>query len=273
MLETVPFGSYPPTWLASSISAVGQRMPDNILGRRLAAWLRGLLRRANRHPIDTKVLGMRMRLRATDNACERRLLVTPQFFDPEEFKLIGERIHPEFHFVDVGANVGTYSLIAATRGAKRVLAFEPLPPLQLRLLENAAFNDVRIELCPNAVTDHAGEIEFNVDLRNYGGSSIYKDRKNRGGIETIMVKCVSLWDALQQYGFKRIDALKADLEGAEDRALVPFFEQAPRELWPRLVIIEDSSAVWRTDLIGMMKSLGYVQIRGGGNVLLEFVEK
>ncbi len=39
-------------------------------------------------------------------------------------------------------------------------------------------------------------------------------------------------------GFERIDAMKMDIEGFEDRVLPPFFETAPRSLWPRLLILE-----------------------------------
>ena len=34
---------------------------------------------------------------------------------------------------------------------------------------------------------------------------------------------------VKEHGFERIDALKADIEGAEDLALLPFMEEAPRE--------------------------------------------
>jgi hypothetical protein len=66
-----------------------------------------------------------------------------------------------------------------------------------------------------------------------------------------------------------IDALKIDVEGAEDKVLVPFFRDAPSSLWPRLVVIEDSSAEWSTDLFALLKEKGYaVSSRSKQNVML-----
>ena len=39
----------------------------------------------------------------------------------------------------------------------------------------------------------------------------------------------------------QVDALKIDVEGYEDRALIGFFKQAPQALWPRAVVIEHLS--------------------------------
>jgi hypothetical protein len=69
-----------------------------------------------------------------------------------------------------------------------------------------------------------------------------------------------------------IDALKIDVEGAEDRVLVPFLRDAPPSLWPRLIVIEDSSAEWSTDLFALLKAKGYeVSSRSKQNVMLRRV--
>ena len=69
-----------------------------------------------------------------------------------------------------------------------------------------------------------------------------------------------------------IDALKIDVEGAEDRVLMPFFRDAPPSLWPRLIVIEDSSAEWSTDLFALLDAKGYaVSSRSKQNVMLRRV--
>ena len=74
---------------------------------------------------------------------------------------------------------------------------------------------------------------------------------------------------VQEHGFERIDALKIDIEGAEDLALLPFFEQAARALWPRLVFIENNIGEWRRDCIGELVNLGYQrQFVSSGNEAL-----
>jgi len=59
----------------------------------------------------------------------------------------------------------------------------------------------------------------------------------------------------QSLAFK---ALKIDVEGAEDKVLVPFFSSAPEALWPNLIIIEDTRNLWRIDLFSLLAERGYI---------------
>ena len=61
-------------------------------------------------------------------------------------------------------------------------------------------------------------------------------------------------------GVARVDALKIDIEGFEDRALIPFFKEAPQSLWPRAVVIEHlSREEWKQDCVADMLARGYVE--------------
>ena len=83
------------------------------------------------------------------------------------------------------------------------------------------------------------------------------------------MRCRPLLAVVSEAGVTAIDALKIDVEGAEDRVLVPFFRDAPPSLWPRLIVIEDSSAEWSTDLFALLKAKGYaVSSRSKQNVML-----
>src|SRR5437773_11477354 len=55
-----------------------------------------------------------------------------------------------------------------------------------------------------------------------------------------------------------IDAMKIDIEGAEDLALAPFLEAAPQALLPRLLLIEVRPADWRVDLSALLRRRGYI---------------
>jgi hypothetical protein len=63
---------------------------------------------------------------------------------------------------------------------------------------------------------------------------------------------------VEEEGLTRIDAMKLDVEGIEDRILVPYLSAAPAALLPRFLIIEDNSSVWKEDLLGLLRRLGYV---------------
>jgi len=272
----LPFGSYPPNRLQSAVRDIGQHLPKNWPGRRLSAWLRSLLKSTYRRPIDVIVLGQRMRLHLEDNACERRLMVTPQFFDPEELEILRSVVRSNFHFVDLGANVGTYSIFVGTLGGAdaRILAVEPQQKLLKRLHENIAFNNLNISVAPVAVGDREGTIEFAVHSSNLGFTSVNTSRTGRGERRIVQLPMRKLLGLVKEHGFERIDALKADIEGAEDLALLPFMQEAPRALWPRLMILENSASEWRRNCVTFLEERGYERIpTTSNNVVLRLPDE
>ena len=116
MNDPRPFGAYAPTGFAKWVLGRTRAFSSGWAPRRVAFMLRRLAVQALKgQPVDVVSLGARMRLYPYNNVCEKRILFTPQFFDPEELALLESRIVPGFTFVDVGANVGGYSLFVAAR--------------------------------------------------------------------------------------------------------------------------------------------------------------
>lgn len=69
-------------------------------------------------------------------------------------------LRPNALVFDVGANMGLFSFLAASRGA-RVISFEPSRLLVSRLQENVELNEVaNIRLIAEAVSDRSGSISF-----------------------------------------------------------------------------------------------------------------
>jgi hypothetical protein len=76
-----------------------------------------------------------------------------------------------------------------------------------------------------------------------------------------------LLQLLQSERIDRLDAIKIDVEGSEDRILVLFFRSAPRLLWPRLR--EDAGDAWSMDLFSFLVTTGYtIAARSEQNVML-----
>jgi hypothetical protein len=72
-------------------------------------------------------------------------------YETDEIALLTALIDDAEAFIDIGANIGWYVCLAATRG-KRVLAFEPLPSNLRFLLRNLAYNGLeQVELYPLAL--------------------------------------------------------------------------------------------------------------------------
>lgn len=226
----------------------------------MASLIRSTFRRLRSEPLDLDVIGQKMRLHTGNNACEKRLIVTPQFFDHLELSYLKVRLNPTFVFLDIGSNVGAYSVfVAKNAGAgARVVAVDPNAIVLERLRFNAAANGLaNIKTIQAAIADRAGEMEFALEERNMGGSSLQLDRQSRGGKTIFKVPVTTLADVVAEAGLDHVDAIKIDVEGFEDKVLIPYLNTVPRALYPKTVILEANIADWEGDLIGALKQAGY----------------
>lgn len=277
--QTAPFGTLRPGWLDRTVIAMTSALPDNWLGLRLAIGLRRIvtmrLAQTAAPALDVERWGLRMRLHPLDNGCEKNLLFTPKMYEPAELaelerEIAQARVRP-FVFVDIGANVGLFSLfVAAKAGANaRIVAIEPEPGNMARLTFNVGANGaLPIRPLALALGDEEGEVAIALNSRDRGGTRARKlDGNQTEGLAR--VPCKPLVSMLRAEGINSIDALKIDVEGMEDLVLAPFFRDAPDTLWPRMILIEDSRHEWRTDLFALFAQKGYsIASRSRQNVVL-----
>lgn len=268
IIQDPPFGAYSPSGFQRAIIRLTRAVPETWLGKRIAFAARRLALAGLKSPLDVDVFGRKVRVHPEDNVCEKRVLFTPQFFDPVELQVLAAAVRDGFTFVDLGANVGIYSLfVAGLAGRKaRILAVEPQPEIYRRLSFNVAANDLgTIKTLQCAVADRDGTLDLFIDRGNRGQSSIAMVTG-----EKVSVQCRSLESVLVESGFDRVDALKIDIEGAEDTVLVPFFATAPVRLWPSLILLETSSDRWKSDCVALCIQHGYKEThRTRLNVILE----
>lgn len=250
----------------SFVVAATRVMPANWFGLRLSMLLRKpLLQRCRRtkEGVDTELWGLRLRLYPADNGCEKGALFTPQMYDVTERAALKRAIAEcsgQFVFIDIGANAGLYSLYVAaeTRDRARIIAIEPNPAMIERLTYNLKTNMLRsITLVPAAVIASEGDALLGLNPYDAGGTGLIALRP---GHPAITIAGRPLAAILADAGIDRIDAIKIDIEGGEDDALMPFLADAPASLLPRLIIIEDSRGDWRFDLFGRLAELGYQEV-------------
>ena len=116
-------------------------------------------------------------------------------------------------FLDIGANVGKYSIMLGKRMGVdgRVLAFEPEPNNIKSLKKNIELNRVNnIDIIEKACSNSKGEIDFYLSSNNTGGHSITAKTNNK-----ITVQADTLDNILKERGVSRVDMVKIDVEGAE----------------------------------------------------------
>ena len=257
--DAKPWGAFRPQGALARIVAWTRQAPDTFFGRKRAYALRRLgLRLLRGRPVDIEALGARMRLHPAGNVCEKRVLFTPQYFDATEREILASRICDGFRFIDIGANIGAYSLFVAAqaKAGARILAVEPQPEIFARLSYNIAqnpFGSIKAVAC--ALADKPGEVTLFLDTGNRGESSVRILRSTAG--VAVKVPATTLYALVTSEGYDRVDAVKLDVEGAEDLILEPFLRDAPEELWPRLIVIEDSRDRWQIDLPALLDQKGY----------------
>lgn len=266
------FGAFAARGLVATLLRWTRAMPASWLGKRLGFLLRRIaISRLNGRPVDTESLGARFRLFPYNNVCEKRILFAPRDFDEAERNLLVSRLHPDFVFLDVGANIGGYALaVAAKAGPRaRILAIEPQPEVFDRLVYNIRANPFgTVKALGVAVADRDGELTLFLDPRNKGEASVKIVSADH--TRQVRVAARTLFGIVQDEGFNHIDAIKLDVEGAEDMILKQFFAQAPAALWPKLIIVERGEDRWSFDLPGFLAGQGY-RITGGtrNNHILE----
>jgi FkbM family methyltransferase len=261
--EAPAYGTYAPTPVQARLIAYARRQPDSWLGKRLAFIARRAVMLRLTHPLDVEVFGQRMRLDPFNNVSEKRILFTPQYFDAREREILRQHITDTFVFIDIGANVGGYALFAGGHAGPRarILAIEPQPVVFDRLVYNIGLNPTgTVKAIACALADKEGQITLFLSARNKGESSVKYVGTPGVDDQSVDVPARTLLSLMEDERIDRIDALKIDVEGAEDLILVPFLRDAPDSMLPRLVIIENARNRWQTDCIALLEALGYRQI-------------
>jgi FkbM family methyltransferase len=89
--------------------------------------------------------------------------------------------HPHLDFIDIGANIGTYTMFAAALG-RFVLAIDCFAPNLVRIRRAAQLTNAtdRVVLVQNALFTHSGQsLELSFEKGNIGGQSIIQSSINR----------------------------------------------------------------------------------------------
>jgi len=118
--------------------------------------------------------------------------------------------------VDVGANIGTFTLYAAMKAPQATIdAVEPEPGNCEILRKNVSQNgfDSRIRVHKLALSDKSGTAELNISSEVSGGHSLF--RHGSHGSATLTVPTKPLTDLFAESGILECDFLKMDCEGAE----------------------------------------------------------
>lgn len=235
-----PFGAFAPGKLTRAALRTAWGMGSGPIEKRARSVLFRAVGGYASAPFDVEPFpGVRARLHPSDNIAEKRAFIAPHLWDAPERAFLDARMAATdgvFRFLDVGANAGLYTLamLSTARrlgGSLRALALEPQPEMLRRLRFNLAASEAgdAVEALGWAAVATRGPVSFAASETNRGEARVAADG-------ALTVEGRPLLDAAERLG--GVDAMKIDIEGAEAQTLAPFFDTAPRTLWPRAVVIE-----------------------------------
>jgi FkbM family methyltransferase len=139
-------------------------------------------------------------------------------FEPQCLRLLYHYLRPGGTMLDVGANLGLFSLTAAKivgpRG--RVISVEAVQPISAALRDNVALNHFDWVTIVEAAA-WSGDGVATLGLPEAGNSGCYSVSANGG--TTFEARQRRLDDILDEQRVGRVDVLKMDIEGAECEAL------------------------------------------------------
>lgn len=153
---------------------------------------------------------------------------------PGEGRFLRETLRPGMNVIDVGANIGFFTLLMANMvGAEgRVLAVEADPDTVGILRANLALrNSTNVDVLPVAATRSSGIVTVSRCSDNLGG---HKGFVAVGADEYIPVQGIRLDDVLDPA--EPIDFVKVDVEGM-DHAAIEGLERSIRQ-WRPLLLVE-----------------------------------
>jgi len=141
-----------------------------------------------------------------------------EYYEPE-LAYLEKILSPGGVFVDVGANFGVYALVASKLVGEtgRVLAFEPTAQSFATLQQNIALNHFsNVGAFQVALAQTVGK-SWLYHARDPVGNSLGKDPLWRDEGEEVQTEALD--NLLGEKGVERVDAIKIDVEGAEELVL------------------------------------------------------
>ena len=159
-------------------------------------------------------------------------------WEPYETSLVLQLLQPGHVFVDVGANIGYFSLLAATRvgDSGTVYAFEPDPSNYALLMASAKHNGLAHIICAEqaGLAETAGEAKLYLSEDNLGDHQIFATDHSRES------KAINLLRGSDYLGsrIQRLDVLKVDTQGSEFGVIQGLMPLLLRLDMPPRIIIE-----------------------------------
>ncbi len=194
---------------------------------------------------------------------QRSIYLDPSY-DADLQRVISDHLPEGGVFMDIGANVGFFTLLAARRVGKggQVHAFEPEPRTYAALRRNIALNRLtNVTAWQLALSDTAGTATLFPHAGGNSGAASLRPLENSG--PPVAVELDTYDRLAAERGLPVPSLIKIDVEGAETKVIRGMTQLLSQETKPPILMeISEFSleklGSSRQELLGMMRNFGYV---------------
>ncbi len=163
--------------------------------------------------------GARMAVPAALDCVTTYILLEQEDWFEDEIRLVRAWLRPGMKAVDVGANLGVYTvaMARAVGDTGQVWAFEPTPAAAELLQRNLDLNELRnVVVTRAAVSESEGTIVFSMGEHSEENAIA---SSGQAGDDGLLVKAVTLDKMAQEHAWTGVDLVKLDVEGHEFEAI------------------------------------------------------
>lgn len=151
-----------------------------------------------------------------------------KFYEPEESKFLERVLNPGDTFIDIGAHIGYYSLLAAILVGEtgRVISIEPDKTNINWIQDHITLNQFpQMEVIPTVLGSETKPVEFFYNADNDGGHALWDvglhefNKISRSHRQTSTLPMTTLDEVVRDKGLTGVKLIKIDTEGAEHQVL------------------------------------------------------
>ena len=214
-------------------------------------------KRITRRKLDIQLINQ-VKIRCHPDSYSAAAVLYCGLYDYDEMNFLLRYLRSEDSFLDIGANIGVYTLLAASKiHSGSIHSIEALPKNYIRLQENLKLNQFeQVKTYELAVSDCTGTVALNLAE---GDSMPFITRTTAKN--TITVPTNTLDNLLQNQPLANLTLAKMDIEGAEILALkgaASLLKQQRPHVW--ILEINDTVSYFghqKQDLVDVLNSYGY----------------
>ena len=208
------------------------------------------------------IFGTKMYLHRHDIFISRDL-GTHLFWEIDESKELQKYIKKGMSVVDIGANIGYYTILFSkwVGSEGKVFSFEPDPENFKLLLNNISANQCKNVIAEQkAISNNSGTDLLYLDKENLGDHRTFRVLENDAGRKRVKIETIKFDSFLNSN--QKIDLVKMDIQGSEMRALEGMKETIKRnkemliftEFWPYAI---EKSGYSPKDFLETLIQLGF----------------